>query len=128
MKILRKIRAVAIYLILLMVFWCTGVLVHSVLAAPAEKGNFIILGRSGEDSNGESVLKEEQVVLRTAPNIDSPEQGRLDSGASVRVVDITQIETEIFYLVMKVGKGGGLSGWVSEEYIYEIVSEPPAQE
>ncbi len=96
-------------------------------AVSAEKDEFVILGRSGENNEGQSVLVEEKITLRVAPNVNSPEQGKVESGVSVIVLDKKEIGSEIFYFVLKIGEGGGLSGWVSEDYIYEVLSGPPQE-
>lgn len=121
---MRNLKSIAIGIVVLLGL---AYFTSAAFAISAERDNFIVLGRNGQNSEGESVLIEEKIILKSAPNINSPEQGRLDTGTSVRVLDIVQIEAETFYLVMKVGEGGGLSGWVSEDYIYEVLSGPPQE-
>ena len=125
MKNFRKIsKGVTLGVIFLSAFFYLAL---SVLAVSADRDNFVILGKSAKDIEGKSVLMDEKIILRTAPDINSQEQGRLESGSSVLVLDMKKIELETFYLVMKVGQGGGLSGWVSEDYIYEITTEPQGE-
>jgi hypothetical protein len=111
----------------IVVLLCLAYFASANFAVSVERDDFIILGRSCKDSEGKSVLMEEKIILRTTPNVSSPEQGRLESGTSVLVLDKRQFGTETFYLIMKVGEGGGLSGWVSEDYIYEVLSGPPQE-
>ena len=84
-------------------------------AIPADKGNFVILGREGVDG---------KISLCTNPGANDAIQAKVKSGTVVLVLDKTTVQGKNFYIVSTVGKDGGMMGWVSEDYIYEITTEP----
>ena len=96
----------------------------TVFAVPAEKGQFIILGKGIENDGGEVQLVKEIVNLRANAEADSGVRAEVISGRTLLVVDKIELETGIFYLVSTIGREGGQMGWITEEYIYEITDEP----
>ena len=84
-------------------------------AVSADKGDFVILGREGQD---------EKISLCVNPGANDAVQAKMKPGTVVLVLDKTTVQRKNFYLVSTVGKDGGMIGWVSEDYIYEITTEP----
>ena len=95
----------------------------SAFAVTAERGNFITIGRTSLNENGEEELADERVFLSAGPGVDAV-QAELKSGTVVQVLQKVPLETGNFYNVSTVGESGGIMGWVSEEYIYEIIIDP----
>lgn len=92
------------------------------LGVSAEKGNFVKLGRLVDGS-----LFDEKIDLKVNPGVTDVVLARVPSGTIVLVLDTRTIGAEDFYIVSTVGKDGGMMGWVSESYIYEITAEPPQE-
>lgn len=112
MKSLKIFMTVLIVLLGIIYFSPPG------FAVSAKQDDFVVLGKSGEGGK----LVAEKVVLRVNPDAASMIQGRLVSGTEVLVLEKRNLSAGTFYLVLKVGEDGGMTGWVREEYIYEIVS------
>ena len=115
---MRNLKLLSIALTVLLI-------ASTVLAVSAEKHSFVILGRAAE-GEGESGIIDEKIEFWANPGTKDMLQARIDSGIEVLVLEKREIEGEVFYIVVIVGKGGGASGWVSEDYIYEVTKEPPA--
>ena len=111
MKTLRIFTAIAAVL----------TLVSSAFALPADKGDFVTLGR--EDRDG---AISEKVVLYREPG-DESVTAMLQSGTAVLVLDKRTAGGETFYIVSTVGRDGGIIGWITGEYICEILPGPPAE-
>jgi len=100
----------------------------AVFAVTAERGEFITLGRESEEEPG--TILGEMVILYNAPAQvgEEIEQGviplALKSSTVVQVLDNVELESGNVYQISTVGRGGGIIGWVSEDYIYEITSAP----
>jgi hypothetical protein len=94
------------------------------LAVSAERGDFVILGRTAEDGKGGKEIINEKVDLWIQAGVYDIVQARVESGTVVLVLDKKVVGAQTFYIVSTVGKDGGLMGWVSEDCIYEIVPEP----
>jgi len=121
MKTLRigKIRTTAIFLF---AFLC---LASTASAVPAEEGNFVTLGQAIEEGVG---VKDEMIDLLSQPDVPDVMGGQIKSGTVVRVLQKTVLGTEnVYYQVSTFGRGGGMIGWVRENYIYEILTEPPKE-
>ena len=98
------------------------------LAVSAEKGNFVILGRTIEKNGEAARIKEEMVNLLSRPDVADVMGGQLKSGTTVVVLQKVQLEIgEVYFQVSTFGRGGGMIGWVSEDYIYEVLPEPPTE-
>ena len=93
-------------------------------AVSADKGNFVILGREGQDAKGNKQIVDEKISLCVNPGANDVVRAKMKSGIVVLVLDKTTVQRKNFYLVSTVGKDGGMIGWVSEDYIYEITTEP----
>ena len=115
-KILKRVGIVMIFSVLLSGFIY---LIPYALAVSPEKGNFVTLGRAENEQ-----LIDEKIDLRVSPGICDVIMAKVKSGTAVLVLDKKTVELKNFYIVSTVGKDGGMMGWVSEEYIYEILPEP----
>ena len=96
-------------------------IVSSAFALSADKGNFITLGREGDDG-----MVDEKISLYREPAGDVI-TARLQSGIAVLVLDERVEGGEKYYIVSTVGREGGIMGWTTEEYIYEVLSGPPEE-
>lgn len=115
---MRNLKGIAIVLMVLFI-------ASTAFAVSAEEKDFIILGRTTEDPDGNSILAQEMVDLYPAPGTVDTIYGQLKSGTVFQVLQKVELETEVFwYNISTVGRGGGLMGWVTEEYIYEITEVP----
>ena len=100
----------------------------TVFAVTAERGEFVTLGRESEEEPG--TIVGEMIVLRDAPAEvgEELEQGAiplmLKSSTVVQVLDRMELESGNVYQISTIGRGGGMIGWVSEDYIYEITTNP----
>ncbi|MBU3935819.1 hypothetical protein KJ909_04040 [Patescibacteria group bacterium] len=115
-KNISRIVPRAIFLMLLLI-WCVA-LCSDVFAIPADKGDFIVLGRQENEE-----LVDEKVTLSVEPGVTTQTQARLQSGTEMLVLDLIEVEGEIYYIVSTVGREGGIIGWISEEYIYEVIQQ-----
>ena len=93
-------------------------------AVSAERGDFVTLGRTAETEQGEEAYEQEMVNLYIGPAIEGIVQAQLKSGTMVQVLERIDLEAGSYYNVSTVGPGGGIIGWVSEAYIYEVIIEP----
>ena len=93
-------------------------------AVSADKGNFVILGREGQDAKGNKQIVDEKISLCVNPGANDVVRAKMKSGIVVLVLDKTTVQGKKFYIVSTVGKDGGMMGWVSEDYIYNITTEP----
>jgi len=89
-------------------------------AASADNGDFVVLGRS----DGSGGMISEKVFLYRVPGNDEMISSSLSAGSVVQVLNEQTADGKTFYIVSTVGKDGGLMGWVSSEYIYEVTSRP----
>lgn len=94
------------------------------LAVSAERGNFVILGRLVEGGE-EGELIEEKIALWATPGSNDMLQAQLKSGTEVMVLDKVELDAGTFYIVATFGERGGITGWVSEDYVYKITKESP---
>jgi len=113
---MRSLRLFAIAIMILLV-------ASSSFAVTAERGDFAILGASEEDDAGETILIEENVLLNTGPAVDVV-NGKLKPGTVVQVLDRVEIESVSYYSISTVGPEGGIIGWGTEDYIYELTERP----
>ena len=127
MKNFKKISKIVGIIMLLLVFWCSGVLVRYVFAISADKGDFVTLGREATDATGHKEIQDEKILLWARPGINDTVQARIKSCTVVLALDKTVVQGKNFYMVSTVGKDGGMMGWVSEDYIYDITTEPPRE-
>lgn len=115
---MRKLRLISTALIVLFA-------ASTAFAVSAEEKDFVILGRTVEDHDGNSILAGEMVQLHPAPEAVDIVSAELKSGTVVYVIQKVELGTgEVWYNVSTVGPGGGIMGWVNEDYIYEITSNP----
>jgi len=112
---MKNSKIITIALILLFGITCFST---SAIAVSAESGEFIVLGR---EENGE--LVEEKVTLSVEPGVTTEIQARLSSGIEMLVLDKREVKGTTYYILSTFGREGGIIGWVSEEYIYEIVPQ-----
>ena len=91
----------------------------SVLAIPSQTGDRAILGKEGDDG-----LIEEMIILTFKPGEYDNVRSEVESGIRVVVLDKSEIEAGVFYLVIEITEGTGRMGWVAEDYIYEITERP----
>jgi len=109
---MRNLKLFAIASIILLV-------ASSSFAVSAERGEFIVLGR---DQDGE--LSDEKVTLSVEPGVTTETQAMLQSGTEMLVLDKREVEGAIYYILSTVGPEGGITGWVTEDYIYELTERP----
>lgn len=88
-------------------------------AIPAQAGDRAILGREGG-----SGLIEEMIILTFKPGEYDNARSEVESGIKVVVLDKSEIEAGIFYLVIEISDGIGRMGWVAENYVHEITERP----
>lgn len=99
-----------------------------VSAVPAEESNFVTLGQTVEEGSGVTKIKDGMIDLLLQPDVPDVLGGQIKSGTVVRVLQKAQLEGgDTYYQVSTFGRGGGMIGWVTEEYIYEVLSEPPQE-
>ncbi len=91
----------------------------SAFAVSAEEGDFIVLGREVD-----GIFMKGMVDLFEQPGALDVVRVQIKSGTAVQVVEKAELENDVFYLVSTVGRDGGLMGWVTEDYIYEITVQP----
>jgi len=91
-------------------------------AVSPEKGNFVILGREANEQ-----LIDEKINLKATAGVCDAILSSVKSGTAVLVLDTKTVNAKKFYIVSTTGKDGGMMGWIGEEYIYEILSEPPQE-
>jgi hypothetical protein len=126
MKNITKISKRVIISTLVFSILCSGLIyILDVSAVSAERGDFVVLGRSELNDAGEEVFVEEAISLyeQPGPSVGMPYL-KLNSGITVQVLQSVTIAKIVYYNVSTVGPEGGIMGWVTEEYIYEIVPEP----
>ena len=95
---------------------------HLVLALSPEKRDFVILGR--EENNQ---LIDEKINLKATAGVCDAILSSVKSGTAVLILDVKTVDAKKFYIVSTIGKDGGMMGWIGEEYIYEILSQPPQE-
>lgn len=117
-------RNLTVFAIAIMALFITS----TVFAVTAERGEFVTLGRESEEEPG--TILAELIILRDTPlevGVEL-EQGviplALKSSTVVQVLDNVELESGNVYQISTVGRGGGMIGWVSEDYIYEITTAP----
>ncbi|MFH1853744.1 MAG: hypothetical protein ABH815_00330 [Candidatus Omnitrophota bacterium] len=87
-------------------------------AVSAEKGGFVTLSRS----EGRELVADEMVGLYRQPGEGDVSPVGIKSGTTVLVTETADIGNKRSYLVSTVGREGGMMGWVSEGYIFEITA------
>lgn len=96
----------------------------------AVRGDFVVLGETTVDEEGNDAVLSGMVMLYPSPvtvgsqDTQSIQIATLKSGTVVLVLEKIELETGNLYQVSTVGRGGGIIGWVGEDYIYEITAAP----
>ena len=91
----------------------------SAFAIPAQVGDRAILGREGDGG-----LLEEMIILTFKPGEYDNVRSEVESGIRVVVLDKSETEAGVFYLVIEIKEETGRAGWVAEDYIHEITERP----
>ena len=108
-----------IFTIALMILFISTLFVSSSFAIPAQPGDRAILGREGD-----SGLIEEMIILTFKPGEYDNVRSEVESGIRVVVLDKSETEAGVFYLVIEIKEETGRAGWVAEDYIHEITERP----
>ena len=114
-----------IFTIALIILFASTFFASSSFAVSAEEGQFVVLGRIAENKDVETGFVDEMIGLFPQPDVTNVVYAKMKSGTTVIVLQKLELETgDLYYHVSTVGRGGGMMGWVTEEYIYEIAPEP----
>jgi len=106
--------AIGIMVLLALIYFAS-----STFAVPSQPGDRAILGREGDDG-----LIEEMIILTFKPGEYDNVRSEVESGIRVVVLDKSETEAGIFYLVIEIKEETGRAGWVAEDYIHEITERP----